>query len=341
MTMDDFFRAEHYYNSSFHYHCLKNCLYQLLTYRGVPNAYLYIDIAASFYVTVEENLQNCIIFNDIASLEVVSSLYPFETKKQFEDPVDAEADLSKSLMENGPVIVTVDAFYLPYQLAYHKYHGSHAIFICSELSDDYQIVDWYEPHYYKGLLRKEDLRLARGSKYRSNDNPFSILTAQYQSWTICSDILQRLQPLQEKQVFQQSIWNVYSNFYKPTSSFFHRNKYFGVTGLEKWIEFLTRKFEEDVLDHAFFREFHNVVFLLYIAKRLLSYYVERFFYKNRSIEFFTCMEMLLSSYERVLFLIMKNSMTGRRENMSGIVTNMREILSLEKKIGVEIKKMAE
>lgn len=341
--MTAFFQSEHSYNSYFHYHCLKNCFYQLLQYYGVPNAYLYIDIAMHFSLTAATDLCKCAIDNDIASLDTISLLRPYEIRKQFDHRQMANEYLSKALEDETPVIVTVDTFYLPYQLAYHKYHGSHAIFICKEMEDAYLIVDWYEPHYYKGLLNKTDLELARGSQYQSEDNPFSHIYPHYQSWAFQPDIARALQDKEETPVFLQNMKNIYQNFYKPTFSLLHADKYFGILAFEKLIQMLQEQMDQIGFHHLFLRKLHNSIFLLYIQKRILYFYIQQYSQNHGNMYANICEEIgaLLAKYQNVLFIIMKYSKAEKKENTGKIPMALQTILLDEKKLGEHINKMAE
>lgn len=340
--MIEFFEAEHYYNNSFHYHCLKNCFYQLLRYYEVANAYLYIDIAAHFSLTISDNLSQCIIFNDTASLETIDILRPYVIRKQFNDLDKAEDDLSESLKRGGPIIVSVDTFYLPYQLSYHKYHGSHAIFICGEIEKNYQIVDWYEPHFYKGFIERSDLRLARSSRNESDDNPFSHIGPYYLSWMFCNEIGSALHQMSEKCIFQQTMRNTYQNFYKQAHSFFHRDKFIGILGVEKLIAMLEAQIDMISTDTKLFRKLHNTFFLLYIEKRILKFYILQYTINNNiNYRITNIIETLLERYRSVLFLLMKNSKVPKKETTNKIINILQEVLFLENEIGIQIKYLME
>jgi len=341
--MTNFYYTDQTYDTSFHYHCLKNCFRQILEYYGVLNAYLYIDVASRFSVTVPKDLEYCTVSNDIASLDVIPVLSPYVKQQQFNDPQTAEFVLSKNLATGSPVIVTVDTFYLPYQLTYNKYHGSHAIIICSESGKDYQIVDWYEPHYFKGCLSKKDLRLSRGAQCNSNDNPFSKINTNYYSWLFQRDISEQLAKISGEFIFEQSIQNVYNNFYNQEQSFLYNNKFFGTSALEKWINYISHIFESEytLINKNFFQELHNSVFLLYITKRLLKYYIFKYKKNFSDVEKALDIDMnsIIEAYQNLLFIIMKIKMLMKGNDYKKIIDIMKKILSQEIEVGMKIKKM--
>ena len=333
--MTTFYQFSHTYDSRFHYHCLKNCLRQLLEFYNIPNAYLYIDIASTFSFTVLKDFQQCILFNDTATLETVEAIQKCIKKQSFTDTGVAEQYISQRLKNGAPVIVTVDTFYLPYQVSYRKNHGSHAVIICGESESKYQIVDWYEPHFYKGMIDKNDLILACTSAYSSNENPFSEISADFFTWTIDSESIPC--EIKEENVFFNTLERVYGNFYKNRNSFLNPNKYFGMLAMKKWIEYIEYKLCQET-EKIFFKNIHNEIFLFYISKRIMHHYISEYF-KREEVEILRKIEKLISKYENVLYVIMKNSLRVNESNNSKIIEIMREIYLYESEVGEEIGKI--
>lgn len=319
------------YDSLLHYHCLKNCLIQGIEYYGIPNAYLYIDVSCKF--TLQENKLGCYTSDHSVAR---NNLWPIFKEnliaKRFDDDRLAEQYVSEVLKQNKIVIVATDTYYLPYQKSFNKYHGSHAIILTREYEDAFQIIDWYEPHYFKGLLNKEDLMKARRSENPLDKNPFSGSKIERETF-----ILTRFTKKYEaKQVFSYGVKKVYKDFYEEGRSLISNTRLYGMNALKKIMHIIPEMLIKEGQRKINVQKIHNDLFLLFIARKLQAYYFRSalsFYSGSILISMNETYKELLSQYERILILVIRIGVKYQKEILDKVCITLNRIGELEETLG--------
>jgi len=165
------------YHSDYRYLCLKNCIKQLLDFYNVSNSSLLINSAVEVAAVFDLNDYG---FGFVDS-NIICPLQPEINKnalKFFSDSSPDKAwEANKTAIKTKPIIVLTDIYHLKFRNEYLKQHGAHFIilFYYDELSNSVGVLDWYEPHFYKGEILLNDFLSARYSENNFSNNPFSKL----------------------------------------------------------------------------------------------------------------------------------------------------------------------
>lgn len=364
------------YDKAFHYHCLKNCLRQLLEFNCVKDAFLYVDVSCDFILHKVSFTK----YQTQMSAPYQNLWEPFHKyleRKCFDDEEESVSYVRGLLYKGQPVIVAVDSFFLSYRNTYQKYHGSHAIILTDFIDNQYQLIDWYEPHFYKGFLSEELLRKARGSKNQWDNNPFSgqeIKRATYLLNPFTKEY-------DSERVFLYGVFKIYQTFYKKRVSFTNGNIFYGLDAFIELAKMIPNLLTDNPVGRDQCRKLHNDIFILYISRKLQYFYFYQYLVigrmehgtylriekmkgivnrektedeemKSREImseeikgnkiekeeklreeNLLSLLPLLLSDYERVLFLIMKNGVKWSNDNISNIVLSFESIRRKEDAYG--------
>lgn len=349
VRMEKIINQEIRYDKAFHYHCLKNCLRQLLEYNHVRDAFLYVDVSCELLL----HKVGLTKYETQMSAPYQNLWEPFREyleRNCFEDEEESVSYVRKLLEKGRPVIVAVDSFFLPYRSTYQKYHGSHAIILTDFIDNQYQLIDWYEPHFYKGFITEELLRNARGSKNQWDNNPFSgqeIKRATYLLHPFSKEY-------DREQVFLYGVMQIYQTFYKKRVSFTKSNVFYGLDAFKELEKMLPDLLTNSHGGKEQCRKLHNDIFILYIARKLQAFYFHQYLkedrkeegekFKRENIEKsnpLTYLSLLLSDYEKVLFLIMRNSVKWSKENVSNITFRFDSIRKKEEGYGKSLMELYE
>lgn len=166
--MINFFNEKLKYYSGYESFCYQNSLRLILESYGIEYAPLYINAALSLNVDIDNNLTIKFFFaqHSRSFLPEYASkdnriYYPLNV-----NPLEVFKENMEMVNNNKTaIIVGTDLFYLPYLDYYHKRHGSHTLILCGSDIDNnmVDIVDWYEPWFYKGKMDKSEFILSRNS----------------------------------------------------------------------------------------------------------------------------------------------------------------------------------
>ncbi len=349
VCMEKIIDQEITYDKAFHYHCLKNCLRQLLEYNHVKDAFLYVDVSCDLIL----HKAGLTTYQTQMSAPYQNLWEPFRKSLERNCFDDEEESVSyvKGLLEKGrPVIVAVDSFFLPYRNTYQKYHGSHAIILTDYRDNHYQLIDWYEPHFYKGFLEEELLRKARGSKNQWDNNPFSgqeIKRATYLLHMFTKEY-------DSEQVFLYGVMQIYQAFYKKRVSYTNGNIFYGLDAFIELAKIVPDLLADSPAGKEKCRKLHNDIFILYIARKLQAFYFQQYLMTNRKgdgekieigntekINLLTYLQLLLSDYEKVLFLIMKHSVKWSKDNVTNLEIGFDSIRRKEESYGKSLMELYE
>ncbi|MGN6713641.1 hypothetical protein [Anaerocolumna jejuensis] len=162
------------YNKEYESFCFQNCVKQVLSYYGVENVDLYINMSLYFKL-IENNNEICIKSNTSV---VLPEFEDIEMKIVYEN----NDDYYKIWLENlsiikqkQPIIVGVDFYYLNYFPLYKKKHGLHHVVVddFNEVTNMVSILDWIDPWFFKGEISLEEFLLARDSSNEFDGSVYS------------------------------------------------------------------------------------------------------------------------------------------------------------------------
>lgn len=321
------------YDSAFHYHCLKSCLYQVMDYYRLPEAYLFVDMTREFMLGSDSKSVAPIC--GVAQTGMAPAWDGVLSTGRFERKADAVYDLSRRLNRQTPVVIAVDTFYLPYHRSFGRNHGSHAVIIFGETADTYHLADWYEPHFYRSTVDKAIVNKARASGNEKENNPFSGQAICWQYWALEPSAVEDLSRFSANEVFQRGVADLYYSFYKRRISFNDTNRLYGLEAMERFIDLFPMGLEDVAGRGGWLQMYHENLFLLFISHRLFAYYVKTYL-KNHGFPTASCMPLmnqLLAAYENVLFMLMKNTVSYQEKSMRTIYDLLKRIVEMEKTFG--------
>ena len=151
------------------YLCAKNCAYQVLDYLGIENPLDYIYIGFTPYICAFQN--DFFPSGKVLSISDKTSIVSSGSGINFAEVFDL--NLSQRNYGLYPIVL-VDTYYLPYRQEYMKHHGAHAIIFNGVKGEDVDIVDWYDPAFFKGTIKFQCYADARDSSFSDSSNPFTL-----------------------------------------------------------------------------------------------------------------------------------------------------------------------
>ena len=329
------FQHEISYDTAFHYHCLKNCIHQVLEEYGVADPYLYIDVSCSWrYRAIPGKLYQSEISTGYNN--VWKEFQTFFQILTFQQDEEAEAFVSKKVNEKVPVIVVVDSYYLPYRNTYLKYHGSHAIIIVGETEDGFEIIDWYEPYFYRGIMDKQNMRKARSSSNSGSINPFcgekiDRNTYLIESWKEEQDL---------QKLFLYGIHQIYESFYQRKSSLSNPFLAVGLGAVEKLASDMGKALMDESKAKELSEKLHDDFFMMNIARKIQRYYIKTYLSeRGRDHEIISAYEAVIGQYETLLFQILKLKMRWSVQQVQEVMNQIHHVISSEKLCGIQLERL--
>jgi hypothetical protein len=154
------------YEKEYEYFCIKNCIKQILTFCGVHVPIFYINCSLGWQISFSENAKHGYSFQ---TGTLFSNLI-LSHEQQIKDYSMKDYDLQSAWENNQlkinqghPIIVLVDTFYLPYTPYYKTKHSVHSIILCgyTAKTNEFDVIDWYAPWFFKGTVSKTVIEEAR------------------------------------------------------------------------------------------------------------------------------------------------------------------------------------
>jgi len=329
------FEHEIAYHTAFHYHCLKNCIRQILEAEGIADAYLYIDVSCSMRYQAIPGKS----YRSELSTGYNNVWKPFQTFFQIQKSVsdeEAERRITKWLQEGCPVIVAVDSYYLAYRNTFHTYHGSHAIIITGETADAYELIDWYEPYFYRGPMEKSLMRQAWSSDNTGSVNPFCGNKMERNTYSILSWEEEK----DHKKLFLYGVRQIYESFYLRKSSLANPFLAFGLGALEKMTADMRQALFVEAQVKELTEKLHDDFFLLSIARKLQQYYIQTYFTdRGKTHEIIKLYETMIRQYDALLFQILKLKMRWNTKQVQEVLNEMQKTAALEQRCGMQLEKL--
>lgn len=323
----DIYNYQHKYYKEFHSFCLKNCARQVLESQGIIDAIYYINCSLELFIESDsESPFNYTVYhgNDYTFLPRFENKIKIH-REQGDQKVIWEKTLSK-IEEGLPLIILGDVYYLSYQQHYKKNHGSHSFLLCG-YTEDYKsvyVVDWYEPHYFKGTLNVDEFNMARGSLNHWDHNPFSGMEIMYGWAQVETDgFVEKPEKLLMDTV-NLTIGQYFEGGYKTC------NGYCGIEGLEKVRDQLI--YMDDIKWNNL-RQLHTQLYIGVKSKKLFQLYLKCFNEKNKGAYIDVLVDLLdeiVLAWDILLLSILKGRVIKTTEQQNKIINNFNIVIDKEK-----------
>lgn len=323
------------FEPAFEFYCFKNCYLQWLDMYGIRDAFYYLDCTQNWQFTDCEEDRYGYKFS---TSEIYSSVLPSHRGKvNMFDQTDLKPEQiwernNQLLKEGVPFIAAVDVFYLPYTPFYGKKHSYHALLVTGENENNqYDVIDWYPPWYFKGQISKEHLDLARGSDNPSDGllsgNPISYLWTELdeQGWNESG-----------KNLIAEALELSINRFYGTDSSS-ERNingLYMGTKALSALRGTVARYMQsEPEVISQFLQDLHGKLYFVPTRKKLFHNYLEHAYLDYGFLKLPKIIESVyenITEWKKFLNLSMRASIAPTEENCV-IVLDMLDNLHFKEK----------
>ena len=301
------------YYDEFQYFCFKNCILQYLQLIGAENPILYVNVGFELVIEKINGKYSILKYfnaNPLLKMELLEFGYSLDFKET----------LTKNL-EDVPLIVIVDVYYLPYRKEYLKHHGSHAIFLIGFNGNAVYVMDWYAPHFFKGYVELDDFIKARSSNYTGNRNPFSDKEIQ-NFWYKPTDIILDIN-------IKENIINNFENIFNSQLS---ESSYSGKNAFYVLIEHIKDYLVADTnFLKNFCRNLHNEIFLYTRSAALAKLYFSKVYevYKGAlSLKLLDYIDECVLLLKKINFNLLKGSVLNPIQNLELVVNDLNLIKTI-------------
>ena len=319
----------------FEYYCFKNCFLQILEYYGVQNAKYFLDCTTDWTYQVDEN--HDVVFGTGDPYSGFIQPYDNLVKIYTTDEISKD-EIWKNNIEkitNGiPIIIAVDIFYLKYTPYYQKKHSYHSAVLTGydEVTDEFYLVDWYPPWFYKGKISREELEDARKSLNEGDGVlsgvPIKYLYAEVEKKEINESIENLIKIQLQKNIYQ---------YYNTDDNQYETKGYIAIKSVMEKIEEYIRNSNEE--QKSFFEKIYGELFFTPYRKKLFYWYLNNAFSDLNNFGFVKPLSVLdetISEWKGLLSLLIKCSMLASNENLELLLNRCQEILEKEKKLSYEL-----
>lgn len=303
----DIYNKKQTYNNQNDSFCFQNGIRHILEYYGIKNAGFFINSSLSFIVNVNKMLEYgySVSYDDNA----FSVLPAFKHKAIRNYPSDQNSidvwKINKEKIDNGiPLIVGVDAYYLDYTPNYKKNHAGHTFIMCgySEVKKDINFIDWYDPWFYKGIIKFETFMQARSSENLWDGGVYS-------GHPICNNWAEiDTEGWDESNLalLFQTIFLTIDQYYSEKCG---NNTFNGIHGLKVLLSILNDiKLNDIEYRKLFLKDLHTKLYSMVKRKKLFRHYLDiasNDFESNVLKSVIMKLNSIIASWEKFLMLILK------------------------------------
>lgn len=161
------------YEKEYEYFCIKNCIKQILTFYGVHTPMFYINCSLGWQISYSNNYKHGYLFQTGTLFTNLIASHEQQIKDYSLKDYDLQSAWKKNQIkvnQDQPIIVLVDMFHLPYTPYYKTKHSVHSIILCGyiENTNEFDVIDWYAPWFFKGGVSKTVIEEARLSNIEDN-----------------------------------------------------------------------------------------------------------------------------------------------------------------------------
>lgn len=331
-----------YYQPKIHYpgfkgFCDLNCIRLILEANKVQYPHLYLNASMDFKLDLNSSINECNFeLLQLTKSRSVIPEYVNKVKKHYytEDvnPIDIY-NLNIKKVEDSPIAVGVDNYYLPYMKEDHylKEHAWHTIIICGveKANDLLYVIDWADPWFYLGTIQKEDFILARSSPN-----------------TFCGDIFSGL-PIENYWIeIDKNDWNKSPSELLAIILELSLNQYFfpvnnQICGINALYNDLYN-IKDLEINKELFTNLHRKLYIALLRHNLFRQYLEnsnQYLNINEINSIINDIYKTNDKWQIILMLILKISMSGQKNIFSKLFDNINKVINDEKHLGEKIFKI--
>lgn len=176
-------------NPAYSFSCVHNACDLMMQLYGIENRGFYLDCTLDLKIVPIPKEDNRQKYKTLYRHEplIYDDSYQFLHLSDYSEKEIWEMNQA-SVLNNVPVIIGVDQYYLPYNKAYHKIHGAHAVILSGfREGKDCFIIDCIGQSDYRGFVNIEQVQQARISQNSWSGTINSGGSIQYASITINGD----------------------------------------------------------------------------------------------------------------------------------------------------------
>ncbi len=318
------------FHMEFEYYCFKNCYLQILEYYGVSNAKYFLDCTTDWTYRLGKNKE--VLFD--TGNPYSSFLPPFDSKVKkvmLEEQTKEEIwkENIEVIQKGIPVVIAVDIFYLSYTPYYQKKHSYHSAILSgyNKSKNKFFVIDWYPPWYFKGMISKEKLDVARSS-LNEGEGILSGIPINY----LYTEVEREGFQASTKFLIQEQIQKNLNQYYYGVESSDLIKGYKAINAIINNIEerFGCAK-EEQTL---FFETLYEQLFFVPTRKRLFRWYLGNVLsdYKSYGLSVaIQALEESITGWKKLLSLLIKCSMNCSETNFELLINQFGEIIQMEKR----------
>ncbi|WP_181458525.1 BtrH N-terminal domain-containing protein [Paenibacillus pabuli] len=298
------------------------------------NAALYINSALDLVVRIDDQYK---YGYEVEFSKFSRSLLPMHCAKVEQNHYDATDGeivwkINKNMLDKGiPIIAGVDVYYLPYSTNYQKNHANHAFLLTGYSEDEslVNIVDWYEPWFFKGTMEFNEFIKARSSRNPWDGTIYSG-TAINNNWT---QILSSGWDAVPEDLISQTLNLTIDQFFTNSSD---DSRIFGVSALKKILDILQlNKTLLGIERNNFLRDMHKKLYPQSKRHKLFKFYLlfsKQWVGEENIVSAIKQVEELISQWSITLTLLLKASITGSDSLYNKIADHISKIIRFEIKL---------
>ncbi|MEK4517833.1 BtrH N-terminal domain-containing protein [Paenibacillus sp. FSL H8-0122] len=339
MNASSFMESEFVFPKEFEYYCFKNCYWNLLKYYGVESPELFLDCGIEWLFTEDGSDKYGYSFS---TGDFFSSFLPsWAGQAHFHSNSDNKYQCEEiwesnrlKLMAGVPLIAGVDVFELDYTPFYHKKHSYHSLLLTGyeERTEQYQLIDWYPPWFFKGERTQALLDPARSSANQADGilsgNPIDYLWVEVEreGWTAA-----------KKHQIDEALSLCLDQFYSSPEE--RGNAQRGVYALHALLETIEKMMEETKGQKEFMEDLHGKLFFTAPRKSFLKFYLKsaaREWPSSKLYGCIKCLEDTITEWKKLSSIVIKASLSERTELFQQVIDLLRRQISLEKNFYYEL-----
>ncbi|MEK4477174.1 BtrH N-terminal domain-containing protein [Paenibacillus sp. FSL R7-0048] len=334
MTESSLMQAEFVFHKEFEYYCFKNCYWKLLGFYGVDRPELFLDCGVEWLFAEEEETGR--YGYRFSTGDFFSSFLPsWRGHAHFHsDPGSGETATEiwevnrRKLKEGVPLIMAADVHELDYTPFYRKKHSYHSLLLTGyeEKTEQYQVIDWYPPWFFKGERSQAMLDPARSSTNEADGilsgNPIRYLWVEVErdGWNS-----------PKKHLIDEALTLCLEQFYcRPDEG---RPERRGINALHALFEKIEQMKDDSRDRKGFLEDLHGQLFFTASRKTFLKFYLKSAAAEWPSPKLYSCMNHLeetIKEWKKLSSVVIKASLSEKAELFQQLTDLFRRQIDLEK-----------
>jgi hypothetical protein len=325
------------YYSEYESFCYQNCMRQILEYYHVRHAGLYINSALDLSLTLDDKFDyGYHIYLEESSRSVVPRFQQKISKidYDFDAGMHAWEINRKRIDEDIPIIAGVDVFFLPYSHYFHKSHGNHTLILNGYLEDEklVQIIDWYDPWYYKGTVPFDVFIKARSSANPWDGSIYSGVAIR-NNWT---ELDKQGWDAEPGELIGETLNLTIAKYFSASLDGNNTTHYKGIAAIEKIGHILLANIDMEQEQRSnFLKDLHRKLYAQLMRHRLFRLYLvlsSQWIDKKSMNIALEQLDTLITYWNITMMFILKSSMSASEKSYLKIANHLNEIIACEDKL---------